>query len=126
MVPAASREALPDSMVVLTAEGRLFPRVLRDCIYDLWRLSGSSYSTAERSLSGDPPALRSRFVPVRSIVAAGLLASLLLSTRLWLSSRTYPQAPLCSRFTGGWVGKAAPLTAAPTTFSSAQSEVDPY
>jgi predicted DCC family thiol-disulfide oxidoreductase YuxK len=91
MVPAASRKGLPDSMVVLTLEGRLllksdawlhimwrmggvwkllggvchvFPRVLRDWVYDLvaavrFRLFGRRNGLCPVI----PPALRIRFLP---------------------------------------------------------------
>jgi predicted DCC family thiol-disulfide oxidoreductase YuxK len=91
MVPAASREALPYSMVVLTVEGRLlvksdawlhimrrlggmwkllggvcrvFPKVLRDWVYDLvaavrFRIFGRRNDLCPVF----PPALRSRFLP---------------------------------------------------------------
>jgi len=91
MVPVASREALPDSMVVLTVEGRLlvksdawlyimrrlggvwklhggvcrvFPKVLRDWVYDLvaavrFRIFGRRNDLCPVF----PPALRSRFLP---------------------------------------------------------------
>jgi predicted DCC family thiol-disulfide oxidoreductase YuxK len=91
MVPAASREALPDSMVVLTMEGRLllksdawlhimrrlggvwkllggfchvFPQVLRDWVYDLVASVRFQFFGRRDGLCPViPVALRSRFLP---------------------------------------------------------------
>jgi predicted DCC family thiol-disulfide oxidoreductase YuxK len=91
MVPPASRHALPDSMVLLTAEGRLllksdawlhilrrlggvwkvlgavcrvFPRALRDAVYDLVAaVRFPIFGRRDDLCPVIPPALRSRFLP---------------------------------------------------------------
>jgi predicted DCC family thiol-disulfide oxidoreductase YuxK len=91
MVPAASRKALPDSMVLLTREGtlllksdawlhimrrlggvwkllggacRVFPRVLRDSVYDLVAaVRFHIFGRRDDLCPVIPPALRARFLP---------------------------------------------------------------